>query len=145
MSYARYHNLASLFDFANGNEDECMNQIHEWYRFFFDHRPVTIVILLNRQALGAKLIPNQKAVTDTEGTFDPIFIPKLEVFYPEPIPCDMFTGYVVICGVYETVYEYYEHAGIFPEIFIQIDDFLNRHQDLYADPLARLEKDLNEF
>ena len=143
MSYSRYHSLVSLFDFKNCNEDECLNQIHEWYRFFFDHKPVTVVILLSRQALESKLIPNQKAFTDTNGTFDPIFIPNVEVFYPESIPCDKFESYLVICGVYETVYEYHEHAGIFPEIFFQIDNFLKSHKDLYADPLARLQKDLD--
>ena len=143
MSYARRHHLVSLFDFGNCTEEECLNQIHEWYRFFFDHQPVTVVILLSRHALVPKLISNQKAVTDTNGTFDPIFIPKLEVFYPESIPCTVFTGYVVICGVYETVYEYHEHAGSYPEIFVHIDNFLNRHKDLYDDPISRLEKDLD--
>jgi hypothetical protein len=144
ISYARYHNLISLFDFKNCNEDECLNQIHDWYRFFFDHEPVTVVILLSRQCLETKLIPNEKAVKDTKGTFDPIFIPNLEVFCPEPIPCDVFKGYLVICGVYEKIYEYYQHDGIFPEIFDKIDNFLKKHEALYADPLGQLEKDIEK-
>jgi hypothetical protein len=143
ISYSRYHSFVSLFDFKNCNEDECLNQIHDWYRFFFDHSPVTVVILLSRQCLESKLIPNEKAVKDTKGTFDPIFIPNLEVFCPDPIPCDVFRGYLVICGVYEKLYEYYRYDGIFPEIFDKIDNFLKKHEDLYADPLGRLEKDID--
>ena len=144
ISYSRYHGLVSLFDFKNCNEDACLNQIHDWYRFFFDHEPVTVVILLRRQCLESKLIPNEKAVKDTRGTFDPIFIPHLEVFCPDPIPCDVFKGYLVICGVYEKLYEYYQHEAIFPEIFDKIDNFLKNHEELYADPLGRLEKDIDK-
>jgi hypothetical protein len=144
ISYARHNNLVSLFDFGNCTEAECLNQIHEWYRFFFDHKPVTVVILLSRQALESKLIPNQKAFTDTNGTFDPIFIPKLEVFCPEPIPCDKFEGYLVICGVYEKIYEYYQHDGIFPGLLDKIEIFFKKHEDLYADPLWQLERDIDK-
>lgn len=142
ISYSRFYKLVSLFDFKNCNEDECLNQIHDWYRFFFDHSPVTVVILLKRQSLESKLIPNEKAVKDTKGTFVPIFIPRLEVFFPEPIPCDVFKGFLVICGVYEKLYEYYQHDGIFPELFDKIDNFLKKHEALYADPLGQLERDI---
>jgi hypothetical protein len=145
MSYARNHNLVSLFDFDNSNEVECLNQIHEWYRFFFDHKPVTVVILLNRQPLESKLIPNEKAVKDTKGDFFPIFIPHLEVFYPEPIPGDVFKGYLIVCGVYEKIFAYYEHEGIFKELFDKIDNFLKSHKELYADPLGKIEKDIDRF
>ncbi len=143
ISYSRFYKLVSLFDFKNCNEDECLNQIHDWYRFFFDHSPVTVVILLKRQSLESKLIPNEKAVKDTKGTFDPIFIPNIEVFCPEPIPGDVFKGFIVICGVYEKLYEYYQYDGIFPGIFDKIDNFLKKNEDLYADPLGQLEKDID--
>ena len=144
VSYARYHQLVSLFDFAGSTEDDSRNQIHEWYRFFHDQKPVTIIILLDRLALNAKIISNEKAYVDTRSTYKPIFIPHLEVFYPEPIPCDFFKGYLIICGVYETVYEYYPCSGIFPEIFKKIDEFVEIHAELYVDPLKRLEKDLDD-
>jgi hypothetical protein len=89
------------------------------------------------------MISNEKAVQDTNGTYDPIFIPHLEVFYPESIPCEYFQGYIIICGVYERVFEYYPYAGIFPEIFSKINNFIEKHADLYADPLKRLEKDID--
>ena len=50
----------------------------------------------------------------------------------------------MICGVYEKLYEYYQHEGIFPEIFDKIDNFLKNHEELYADPLGRLEKDIDK-
>ena len=93
VSFARRHNLVSLFDFEKQTEDECLKQIHNWYRFFFDHKPVTIVILLDRKILTADLMTNEKAVQITKGTFDPLFIPHVEAIYPRPIPCrgdDMF-------------------------------------------------------
>jgi hypothetical protein len=116
-SFARTHNLVSLFDFAKQTEDECLKQIHDWYRFFFDHKPVTIVVLLDRQILTDKMITNESAVAITKGMFDPIFIPDVEAFYPQPIPCRAFTGYLIICSVYETIYEYIPRRGVFQRFF----------------------------
>jgi len=99
--------------------------------------------ILTKIASSNPRFPNEKAVKDTKGTFDPIFIPNLEVFCPEPIPGDFFRGYLVICGVYEKIYEYYQRDGIFPGLFDEIDNFLNEHEDLYADPLGQLEKDID--
>lgn len=144
QSYARVHHYVSLFDFKTQTDDECLSQIHNWYRFFFDRQPVTIVILLERKFLAPKLISNEKAVQDTKGTHNPIFLPFVEVFYPEPIPCDAVTGYLIICGVYERLYEYIPHAGAFPGIFSKIDDFIKKHQDIYLNPLGHLEKDLGK-
>ena len=144
LSYARTYHLVSLFDFDRSTEKDCRNQLHEWYRFFFDHKPVTVVILLNRQNLSPKIISNEKAYEDTNGTYKPIFIPQLEVFYPESIPCEFFQGYLIICGVYETVFEYHPNEGIFPEIFEKIDDFIEKNAELYADPLKQLEKDIDK-
>ena len=144
-SFARFHNLVSLFDFENQTEDECLRQTHDWYRFFFDHKPVTIVILLDRELLPPTLITNEIAVEITKGTFDPIFLPHVEAFYPQPIPCRAFTGYLIICGVYETIYEYIPHRGAFPEIFRKVDDFLKKHEEIYRDPLNKLEKELEKW
>jgi hypothetical protein len=140
-SFARIHNLVSLFDFEKQTNDECLKQVHNWYRFFFDHLPVTIVILLDRKILSASLIANEKAVEITKGTFDPIFIPNFEAFYPQPVPCKSFTGYLIICGVYEKIYEYIPTRGAFGEIFEKIDDFVKKYKDIYMDPLNKLEKE----
>lgn len=145
MSYARHNGLVSLFDFENYSEGECLDHIYDWYRFFYDHKPVTVVILLRRKFLQSKLIANEKAVKDTKGTFDPIFIPNLEVFYPEPIPCDSFEGYLLICSVYETIYEYYRHDGIYAGIFNKIEEFILKNKDIYADPFGQLERDIASF
>ena len=143
-SFARIHNLVSLFNFEKQTEDECLKQIHDWYRFFFDHKPVTIVILLDRKTLTAKLMTNEKAVEITKGAFDPIFLPQVETFYPQPIPCRAFTGYLIICSAYETIYEYIPHRGAFPEIFRKVDDFVKKHKEIYMDPLKKLEKELEK-
>ena len=141
-SFARLQNMVSLFDFSNQTEDECLKQIHDWYRFFFDHRPVTIVILLDRKTLTANLMTNEKAVEITKGAFDSIFLPYVEAFYPQPIPCQAFTGYLIICSVYETIYEYIPHRGAFPKIFEKVENFLKKYKEIYLDPLNRLEKEL---
>jgi hypothetical protein len=143
-SFARMHKMVSLFDFEKQTEDECLKQIHDWYRFFFDHKPVTIVIMLDRKILAAKIITNQSAIEISKGSFDPIFIPHVEAFYPQPIPCQAFTGYIIVCGVYETVYEYIPYRGVFPEIFKTVDDFLKKHKEIYLDPLKKLEKELEK-
>ena len=144
VSFARIHNLVSLFDFAKQTEDECLIQVRDWYRFFFDHKPVTIVILLDREILSANLITNETAVEITKGTFDPIFIPNVEAFYPQPVLCQAFTGYLIICGVYETIFEYIPTRGAFPEIFENVDNFVKKHKELYMDPLNKLEKELEK-
>ena len=142
VSFARVNNLVSLFDFEKQTENECLKQIHNWYRFFFDHKPVTIVILLDRKILSADLMTNENAVEMTKGTFDPLFIPHVEAFYPRPVPCTAFTGYLIICGVYETVYEYLPCKGAFAGIFKKIDTFINKHKEIYLDPLNTLEREL---
>ena len=144
ISFARVHNLVSLFDFEKQTDAEGIEQIHNWYRFFFDHKPVTIVILLDRAQLTANLIPNAKAVEVTKGKFEPLFIPYVEAFYPKPIPYEAFTGYLIICEAYETIYEYIPKTDAVPTIFEKIDDFVNKHKDVYIDPLSVLEKDLEK-
>jgi hypothetical protein len=136
------NNLVSLFDFEKQTKHECLKQIHNWYRFFFDHKPVTIVILLDRKVLSADLMTNEKAFEITKGTFDPLFIPDVEAFYPRPVPCTAYTGYLIICGVYETIYEYLPHKGAFPDIFKKVDSFLEKHKEIYLDPLKTLENEL---
>jgi hypothetical protein len=73
-----------------------------------------------------------------------IFAPYVEAFYPQPVPCKAFTGYLIICGVYETIYEYIPHGGAFPEIFRKVDDFLIKYKEIYMDPLNKLEKELEK-
>jgi hypothetical protein len=141
-SFARIHKLVSLFDFKKQTEDRCLQSVHDWYRFFFDHKPVTIVILLDRKILTPKLITNEKAVAITKRTFDPIFIPYVEAFYPRSVPCKAFTGYLIICSVYEKIYEYIPKRGAFPAIFREIEDFLRKYEEIYTDPLTKLEEEL---
>lgn len=143
-SFARIHKLVSLFDFKKQTEDRCLQILHDWYRFFFDHTPVTIVILLDRKILTPKLITNEKAVAITKGTFNPIFIPYLEAFYPRSVPCKAFTGYLIICSVYEKIYEYIPKRGAFPGIFRRVDDFLRKYEEIYIDPLNKLEEELEK-
>jgi len=143
-SFARIHNLVSLFDFENQTKAESLKQIHTWYRFFFDHKAVTIVILIDRKVLQKNIITNEKAVQITKGTFAPIFIPNVEVFYPQPVPCKAFAGYLIICGAYETIYEYIPTRGAFAKIFEKIDDFVKKHEEIYLDPLQKLEKDFEK-
>lgn len=143
-SFARIHQMVSLFDFENQTEDECSQLAHDWYRFFFDHDPVTIVILLERKILLPNLITNEKAVEITKGTFDPIFLPHVEAFYPGSIPCQAFTGYLLICSVFEEIYEYIPKKYNFSEIAGKIDDFVKKHEDIYRDPLKVLEKELEK-
>lgn len=143
-SFARIHKLVSLFDFEKQTKDRCLKSVHDWYRFFFDHKPITIVILLDRNTLTPKLITNEEAIEITNGTFDPIFIPYVEAFYPSPIPCQAFTGYLIICSVYEKIYEYIPQRGSIPEIFRKVDDFLKKYEDIYIDPLGALEKELEK-
>ena len=142
-SYARAKGYVSLFDFGALTDEECVGGMVHWYRFFFDQKPVTMVLLLDRPSLSDRLIPNRRAQEDTNGGDAPIFLPDVEVFYPGQIPCAVFTGYVIICGVYERLYEYIPCHGPFPGVFDRVDAFLKKHEDVYRDPLGHLEKDLH--
>jgi len=141
-SFARIHKLISLFDFNNQTDEESGKTVRNWYRFFFDHKPVTIVILLDRKILCADLITNKDAVEITKGSFDPIFLPDVEAFYPKQIPCNAFTGYLMICSACESIYEFITHIGLFPEFFMMADDFVKRYKEIYKDPLKKLEQEL---
>jgi hypothetical protein len=76
-----------------------------WTQFFFDCKPITIVLMLEREQLTDALIPSSYAPKDT------FFIPSVEAWYPNPIPVSTISGYIPIFvpdfnqGI---VYHYYD-------------------------------------
>ena len=56
--YGRSMGYVCLFDFESATEEQCIRIHHNWTQFFADHEPATIVLKLNRSALGTDLIPN---------------------------------------------------------------------------------------
>ena len=123
---------------------ECRSQIHNWYRFFCDRQPVTIVLVLDRLALAPDLITNHQASTMAQGQDNLILLPLVEAFYPRPIPCSTIKGYLIICSPYETIFEYFPKTGIFNGIFKRVDDFILKHAHIYLDPLNQFEKDIDQ-
>lgn len=86
-----------LFDFESAAEEDCIAVHRTWAQFFSDHRPATVALRLNRQALGADLIPNSSAPKlGTEGYRS--YIPRVEAWYPKPVPLSAVDGYILIDG-----------------------------------------------
>jgi len=90
---------ACLFDFETPTEEECLKHYrNKWGSVLRCHSPVTIAIRLRRSAIP-NLIPNTppELVRDEHGQlFQPVYIPKVEVWSAEPIPTSAILGYIVI-------------------------------------------------
>ena len=84
----------SLFDFESSREEDYLTNYHTWEQFFFDHKPVTIVLRLNRGWLAPKLIPNSERPQIDEQGYK-ASIPYVEVWYPEPIPLSVIDDYFI--------------------------------------------------
>lgn len=99
-SYAVYKKAISLFDFNDydTNVIEC-----ELRKCWFIHKPVTMIILLDRDKTSSDIIPNEEA--KTEVGFKKMWIPKIECWYPTSIPTSFVTLYIAVCGVDDCDYE----------------------------------------
>jgi hypothetical protein len=83
-----------LFDFESAREEDYRANHHMWAQFFYDGKPVTIVLKLNRQKLAAKLIPNSSRPRPGETGYKPA-IAYVEAWYPNPIPLSSVDGAIV--------------------------------------------------
>ena len=91
-SYASHNRAVSLFDFETPSVAELLDEKWKWGSFFFVHKP-TIALRLDRDCLKTDLIPNNAA--KQEVGFKKMWIPRVEVWYPEPIPVEVICGYVL--------------------------------------------------
>lgn len=95
--YGPSKDYVCLFDFESAAEKDCIAIHHTWGHFFSDHRPATVALRLNRQALGSELIPSSAAPKlGTEGYKS--YIPYIEAWYPKPVPLAAVDGYILIVG-----------------------------------------------
>lgn len=85
----------SLFDFGPARDRDCIAIHHTWGQFFFDHKPITTALRLNRDVLSDKLIPSTAAPKlgdkDYKGR-----IPYVEAWYPEAIPFSVIDSFMVV-------------------------------------------------
>lgn len=93
-SYGRSRRYISLFDFETPTSEQCISEEPKWAGFFKRHKPATILIGLDRRKLAPNLISNKRA--REEIGFKKMWIPHVEVWYPEPIPFSYTTGLVLI-------------------------------------------------
>lgn len=95
--YYRYSKgYVCLFDFESSKEEDYRINLDTWQGSFFDCEPVTIVLKLNREKLGDKLIRNSAAPNDSSKPDYKGFIPFVECWYPEPIPISALDNYITI-------------------------------------------------
>jgi hypothetical protein len=83
-----------LFDFESAREEDYRANHHMWAQFFYDGKPVTIVLKLNREKLAAKLIPNSSRPKPGDACYKPA-IAYVEAWYPDPIPLSSVDGAIV--------------------------------------------------
>jgi len=83
-----------LFDFESAREEDYRRNHHLWADFFYGHKPMTIILKLNRLKLADKLIPNSARPKLGEAGYIPA-IAYVEVWYPEAIPVSAIDSYIV--------------------------------------------------
>ncbi|MCD4791134.1 MAG: hypothetical protein K8R37_14155 [Bacteroidales bacterium] len=83
-----------LFDFESARDDDYRGNHHIWADFFYDHKPITIILRLNRQKLSDKLIPNSVRPKPVETDYVPA-IAYVEAWYPEAISVSAIDSYIV--------------------------------------------------
>lgn len=120
--FAHSMNYISLFDLESAKIKDCISTHHTWGHFFYDHKPVTIILGLNRHKLGDDLIPNSAAPKPgTEGYKSKI--PYVEVWYPRPISISVIESYII------TVFDNQSRKLLFEEFtqdqFKAFDEALN--------------------
>jgi hypothetical protein len=94
-SYAFANGFVSLFDFESVTIEHCILIQSTWMDFFVDFTPATILLKLDRRKLKEKLIPNEAAPKPGSKDYR-VFIPYVEVWYPEPIPLSVIQNYIVV-------------------------------------------------
>jgi hypothetical protein len=84
----------SLFDFGSIRDQDCISIHHTWGQFFFDQKPITIILRLNRDSLS-QLIPNNSAPKRSAPDYRS-YIPYVEAWYPEAIPVEAIDSFIVV-------------------------------------------------
>ncbi len=101
-SYGHSKGYICLFDFESADEKQYLTH-HMWPEFFYNLKPVTITLKLNREQLAEKLIPNSARPKPGEKGFREalpyvLALPLIEVWYPDDIPTSAIDSYIVTCG-----------------------------------------------
>lgn len=128
--FAHSKGYISLFDFESAEEEDCISIHHTWGHFFCDHKPVTIVLRLDREALKPDLIPNSAAPRlGCDGYKG--YIPYVEVWFPKPIPVSAVESYIITFEdrrVPEFIFEEFtsERFEEFKETLSQIEEMWKR-------------------
>lgn len=115
-----------LFDFESVSEEKCIYIHHTWGGFFSDHKPVTVVLRLNREMLGDDLIPNSAPPKLGHEEYKG-YIPFIEVWYPNPVPVAAIDSYIITywdSEAFQTRFEEYpkERVQEFENILNMLED-----------------------
>ena len=114
-----------LFDFESAREEDYLINYHTWEQFFSDHKPVTIVLRLNRGWLAHKLIPNSERPKIGDPSYK-ASIPYVEVWYPDPIPLSVIDDYFITwdardSDVIEWLHFPKKNLSAFEEVLTQLE------------------------
>lgn len=93
-SYSNFKGYISLFDFINPSIDECIEESSKWNCFFYHFEPVTICLTFSYDVLINDIIPNITA--RKEIGYSKVWIPSVEVWYPEKLSILLVTNFIVI-------------------------------------------------
>jgi hypothetical protein len=91
------------------SEEQVLLEYHKWVGFFYRHKPVTVLIGLDREKLEPKLLPNETA-RQTVGFGIPR-MPHIEVWYPGPLPFSWATSCMLVYPTEPIEYKLFELNG----------------------------------
>ncbi len=131
--FASFKSYVSLFDFSAAQYKQLISIHHTWGGFFFDQKPITIVLRLSKEELLDKLIPNSAAKLDNPEKKG--YIPYVEAWYPEPIPFNAILGLIISFDVGGDDLPFFQEFAM-----KDIDDFENIINDIDKRYSAQEEK-----
>jgi hypothetical protein len=105
-SYGRSSGYISLFDFETPTLEQCVSEKGKWTFFFVQQKPFLVLIEIDRRKLGPKLMPNEKAKEEV-GYGKPVWMPHVEVWYPDPIPFSWIKRFIHIIPTPSVRFEIY--------------------------------------
>ncbi len=139
--FAFYRGYVSLFDFTSVRDRDCISIHHTWGGFFFDQKPITIVLRLSKEYLFDKLIPNDSAPKLGNPEYKG-YLPYVEAWYPELIPFKAIEGLII------SLSQGFNKSPIFQEFSTaEIDNFelrINKIEERWKEMFEGLMEQDNE-
>lgn len=108
----------SLFDFELPDQQVFHDQVLHWPQFLSVHKPVNVILLLQREPLADKLMSNDEMRAAI--TFPWPLIAHVEVCYRGPISLDIVTQTIFVCSDQPEIFEVVESSIVNEENITEV-------------------------